>query len=109
MPIARHSHRELDAHAQGRKAFWNGRAIWTNPLTGGSAREWAGGWKEALGELSHRFKGRILSAAESNEWDTVLALYCPDDVSPAAKSPTKHRAVKTAARVTKPLSRSDSR
>ena len=82
MPIARHTDRELDAHAQGRRAFWNGRPIWTNPLTGGSAREWVAGWKQALGELSHRFKGRILSAAESDEWDTVLALYCPDDVSP---------------------------
>lgn len=98
MAIARHSDRELEAHAQGRKAFWNGRAIWTNPLTGGSAREWAVGWKQALGELSHRFKGRILSAAESNEWDMVLALYCPDDVSPTPDArPSKRRSNKPAA------------
>jgi hypothetical protein len=71
MPIARHLHRELDAHAQGGKAFWNGRPIWTNPLTGGSAREWAAGWKQALGELSRRVSGRILAAAESTEWDAA--------------------------------------
>jgi hypothetical protein len=81
MAIVRHADRELEAHAQGRKAFWEGRAIWTNPLTGGSAREWAAGWKQALGELSQRFNGRILSAADSSEWDTVLALCCPDDMS----------------------------
>lgn len=97
MPIARHLDRELEAHAQGRKAFWNGRAIWTNPLTGGSAREWAAGWKQALGELAHRFRGRILSAAESNEWGTVLALYCPDDVSPASEPRKKRRSNKLVA------------
>lgn len=96
MPIARHLHRELEAHAQGRMAFWNGRAIWTNPLTGGSARDWAAGWKQALGELSLRFNGRVLSAAESNEWDTVLALYCPDDVPPTREPRRKRRSNKPA-------------
>jgi hypothetical protein len=102
MAIVRHADRELEAHAQGRKAFWDGRAIWTNPLTGGSAREWAAGWKQALGELSHRFNGRILSA-ESREWDTVLALCSPDDVSPApdlqrrghSKKPVPNRQAKS--------------
>ena len=96
MPIARHSHRELEAQTQGRKAFWNGRAIWTNPLTGGSARDWTAGWKQALGDLAARFNGRILSAAESTEWNTVLALYCPDDVDPTPRRRAKRPTIKPA-------------
>ena len=75
---------DLEARAQGRNAFWRGRPIWTNPLTGDAARDWTTGWKQALGELSSRRGGRMLSASatEKAEWHALLALYRPDDVEP---------------------------
>ena len=79
-----YSNDHLEACAQGRNAFWRGRAIWTNPLTLDAAREWTSGWKQALGELSGLRGGRMLSASatEKAEWHAVLALYRPDDVQP---------------------------
>ena len=80
-----YSNDDLEASAQGRNAFWRGRPIWTNPLTGGAAREWTAGWKQALGELSSLRGGRMLSASatEKAEWHALLALYRPDDVRPS--------------------------
>jgi hypothetical protein len=100
MGIAYHTNGELEPQAQGRKAFWDGRAIWTNPLTGGDARAWTAGWKQALGELSMRRGGRVLSAtaAETAAWHTLLALYRPEDVSPRARRRTI--ALRTTARAT---------
>jgi len=79
-----YSNDDLEARALGRNAFWRGRPIWTNPLTGAAAREWTAGWKQALGELSSRRGGRMLSASatEKAEWHALLALYRPDDVDP---------------------------
>lgn len=90
MPRTGRTNADLEPHAQGRKAFWDGRAIWTNPLTGGDARAWTAGWKQALGELSMRRGGRVLaaSAAETAAWHALLALYRPEDVSPSARSRT---------------------
>ncbi len=78
------SNDDLEARAQGRNAFWRGRPIWTNPLTNEAAREWTEGWKQALGDLSSRRGGRMLSASatEKAEWHALLALYRPDDVQP---------------------------
>ena len=88
-----YSNDDLEASAQGRIAFWRGRPIWTNPLTGEAAREWTAGWKHALGELSSRRGGRMLSASATDnaEWHTVLALYRPDDVQAI---PSNRRTVK---------------
>jgi hypothetical protein len=95
MAISRSTAAQLEPFAQGRKAFWDGRAIWTNPLTGIDARAWTAGWKQALGELSVRRGGRVLgaSAAETAAWHALLALYRPEDVAPRAR----RRAVRTAA------------
>jgi hypothetical protein len=73
----------LEARALGREAFWLGRPIWTNPMTGNDARAWTDGWKRALADLSAR-RGVVLSAsaAESAEWQAMLALYRPPDVTP---------------------------
>jgi hypothetical protein len=73
----------FEARAQGREAFWLGRPVWTNPLTGSDARAWTDGWKRALGDLSAR-RGLVLSAsaAEKAEWQAMLALYRPADVTP---------------------------
>ena len=84
MQLDEYSNSDLEARAQGRNAFWRGRPIWTNPLTGEAAREWTAGWKQALGELSRRRGGRMLSASatEKAEWHALLTLYRPDDVEP---------------------------
>ena len=92
-----YSNDDLEARAQGRIAFWRGRAIWTNPLTGEAAREWTSGWKQALGELSSRRGGRMLSASATGkaEWHALLALYRPDDVQ---SIPINRRSVKKSVR-----------
>ena len=72
----------LEARAQGRDAFWSTDGL-TNPLTGSDARAWTDGWKRALADLSDR-RGLVLSAsaAETAEWQALLALYRPADVTP---------------------------
>jgi hypothetical protein len=77
------SSNNLEARALGREAFWLGRPVWTNPLTGHDARAWTDGWKRALADLSAR-RGVVLSAsaAETAEWQAMLALYRPVDVTP---------------------------
>ena len=42
----------LEPSAAGREAFWTGRPIWANPLTGADAREWRKGWTRGLAEFS---------------------------------------------------------
>ena len=42
---------DLLPHATGRDAFWSGRPIWANPLTGEPARAWAEGWHAGLEDL----------------------------------------------------------
>lgn len=37
----------IDAQATGRRAFWDGKALWANPFTGGDAERWKIGWKNA--------------------------------------------------------------
>lgn len=34
----------MDAAATGRRAFWDGKALWANPFTGGDAERWKTGW-----------------------------------------------------------------
>ncbi len=101
-----YSNDDLEASAQGRIAFWRGRPVWTNPLTGKAAREWTAGWKQALGELSSRRGGRMLSASATDnaEWHTVLALYRPDDVQaiPGHRRTVKKRVRSRAASVAHP-------
>ena len=86
----------LEARALGREAFWLGRPVWTNPLTGNDARAWTDGWKRALADLSAR-RGLVLSAsaAETAEWQAMLALYRPADVTPPA--PRRARSSQTKA------------
>jgi hypothetical protein len=82
------SSNHFEARALGREAFWLGRPVWTNPLTGNDARAWTDGWKRALADLSAR-RGVVLSAsaAESAEWQAMLALYRPVDVTPPERRP----------------------
>ncbi len=42
----------LEPSAAGREAFWTGRPIWANPLTGADARGWREGWNRGLAEFS---------------------------------------------------------
>ena len=101
-----YSNDDLEVGAQGREAFWRGRPVWTNPLTGAAAREWTAGWKRALGELSIRRGGRTLSvsATENAEWHALLGLYRPDDVQlmPSERRTARKPARSRAASVTRP-------
>jgi hypothetical protein len=82
-----------EARADGRDAFWHGRPIWTNPLTGDAARAWTDGWKRALANLSHRLERVVpATAAEQADWQSLLALYRPADVTPRPRRRTSRRA-----------------
>ena len=64
---------ELLPQALGRDAFWLGRPIWANPLTGESAREWAAGWHAGLVDLRRRCGEETLPDADgSPAWQALV-------------------------------------
>lgn len=76
----------VNPDAAGRDAFWMGRPIWANPLTGDPAREWTAGWKRAHDELTTRCGQDVVTASAANRaaWRTLLRAYRPNDVLPDA-------------------------
>jgi hypothetical protein len=73
-------HAEQEPEAAGRDAFWLDRPIWTNPLTGGPAREWTAGWKRGAAELEARRGGLALPTSASAR-QRLLNRYRPEDVA----------------------------
>jgi hypothetical protein len=70
---------ELNPDAAGVEAFWDGRPIWANPLTGEPARQWAAGWKTALRDLTARCGDIDPSISEdSMKWLALLRANRPD-------------------------------
>ena len=69
---------DLLPQALGRDAFWLGRAIWANPLTGESAREWAAGWHAGLADLQRRCAAEALPDADgSPAWLALVRAHRP--------------------------------
>ena len=85
-------HGYLEPYAAGREAFWHGRPIWANPLTGNAAREWTDGWKKGFGELVAR-TGEIALPSSAAEMRVRLAAHRPDDIPPEQRErkPTQNK------------------
>jgi hypothetical protein len=73
-------HNEQEPQAAGRDAFWLGRPIWTNPLTGGPAREWTAGWKRGVAELE-ALRGGLALPTSDKVRQRLLDRYRPEDVA----------------------------
>ena len=66
-------HVDLLPHATGRDAFWLGRPIWANPLTGEPARNWAAGWRAGLEELRKQCgQGELPTPDGSAAWQALI-------------------------------------
>jgi hypothetical protein len=75
---------DLEPSARGRFAFWQGRTIADNPLTGAPAREWLAGWRRGLAELAACLPPdeRDVQALPAAVQRRLLREHCPDDVPP---------------------------
>ena len=80
----------LEPSASGREAFWTGRPIWANPLTGADARGWREGWIRGLAEFS-ACTGYSALPARALERRHLLLKHRPDDVAlPLRQQPMRH-------------------
>jgi len=70
----------LEPSAAGREAFWTGRPIWANPLTGADAREWQKGWNHGLAEFS-TCTGHPALPTKALERRHLLTKHRPGDVT----------------------------
>ena len=70
----------LEPSAAGREAFWTGRPIWANPLTGADAREWREGWNQGLAEFTAS-TGQSALPTKALLRRNLLMKYRPDDVA----------------------------
>lgn len=70
----------LEPAAAGREAFWTGRPIWANPLTGADARDWREGWNQGLGEFSAS-TGQTALPARALQRRHLLTKYRPEDIA----------------------------
>ena len=70
----------LEPSAAGREAFWTGRPIWANPLTGADARGWREGWNQGLAEFAAS-TGQSALPAKALQRRNLLMKYRPEDVA----------------------------
>ena len=70
----------LEPSAAGREAFWTGRPIWANPLTGADARAWREGWNQGLAEFAAS-TGQSALPTKALHRRTLLMKYRPEDVA----------------------------
>jgi hypothetical protein len=63
----------------GREAFWEGRPVWANPLTGVAARAWKAGWTQGQTELSTR-AGESALTTSADEFRKLLRQHRPADI-----------------------------
>ena len=80
----------LEPSAAGREAFWTGRPIWANPLTGADARAWKEGWNQGLAEFAAS-TGHEALPARALERRHLLMKYRPQDIElPLRQQPARH-------------------
>lgn len=83
----------LEPSAAGREAFWTGRPIWANPLTGADAREWREGWNQALAEFG-ACTGHSALPTRPLERRHLLMKHRPEDIAlPLRQQPIRHGGV----------------
>ena len=71
--ISRDGRVDLLPQARGRDAFWLGRPIWANPLTGDPARQWSAGWHEGFSELQRQCgESNLPDADGSPAWQALV-------------------------------------
>jgi hypothetical protein len=70
----------LEPSAAGREAFWTGRPVWANPLTGTDAQEWRRGWNQGLAEFAAS-TGQAALPAKALQRQHLLMKYRPEDLA----------------------------
>jgi hypothetical protein len=90
MPDTDLKHDALEPSALGRYAFWQGRPIEANPLSGRAAREWTAGWKGAFADLATRAP-QAFQAVPAGVQRQLLRTHCPTDVPLVVPGPQPRR------------------